>query len=931
MAEPTQREGSGPVVSIGYSDIASVVSPPPRPGLLGAIDRFEILKEIGRGGMGMVFLARDTQSTSGNFVAIKVLKPEFVRLPRAVHRFLVEARHMSHLAHPNILPVLEVSDRPTGPYFVMPYMERGSLARLIEPGKPLEPALTKNIARDIAEALQFAHSKGITHRDLKSDNVLLDGEGNAYLSDFGLARTVFNDSIVDVREMHREGTAPYMAPEIARGEAGDTRCDIYSWGALLYEMLTGCLPYDGDTPQELIRKIIEAPPTPILTRNPNADTKLAKIAESAMARELRERYAEMGDVVQDLTDEKDPHRRDHPRETNRRSGFVSRNWRRIAWGVFALLVAVGLWWLMFGITLSPNDTFDGWWLDRRRWVKEEVVFCHEFAHPQTQYANSWLENGDLVIESRVEAREGFTATKLAIVDSKHDLKKSGNVEISMTLNASTTASWADVCISDGKSPDELTKPDPALLCRVDHAGVVGVEQGHSDIALRIQVFAEAQIAVVWLGSENAKPHQVVDLSQLDHWFLRFVSRASSSGGVPKDRQGRPVEDRTVLTIRDVRTGDARRIHAVTGRITDPYTGWPIRGAVIHVGGVERDVTDEHGRYFVKLDASGRFPMAATRREYEPMETEVALAPAEVKPLNFPLKQRDTPSANRVVKTYSYTPSTARGGILGFFPDDTDLVYVRLGRASGDGIESRENSYLFKAELSRIDETESQLSGPLQSDTTRGTNKCAPNALIRCDGRYHAIATWPGRLMECDEVEGVIQTSIRFLSPELEELYKKVGRDDRAFREALRALPKTAKPIGPDRIAYPRGLGFEDDYVWFATYNPTYDQPGIHCWRVSDLARVAFVEVKGITITSLAFGNDSVWVSTDDHQVLELDSEILRQTKDFEKARSNRKSFEGHYDILAFADGYLWGLNSELRRIYKVDVKATGTTSQPATE
>ncbi|WP_428937017.1 protein kinase domain-containing protein [Fontivita pretiosa] len=297
------RSPDVPAVAVMSALVADAVGlgPPPRPGLLGSIDRFEVLRLLGRGGMGVVYLARDPASGGGGrLVAIKTMSPPLARQPQAVHRFLIEVRHMSRLSHRNILPMLEVGERPDGPYFVMPYLERGSLARLIQPGQPIDPMLAKRIGRGLAEALQFAHEKGITHRDLKPDNVLLDEAGDPLLTDFGLSRTVFNDSIVDVRSSLREGTAAYMAPEIARGEAGDTRCDIYSWGALLYEMLTGRPPYEGDAPQELLRQIIETTPRPISERNPQAPTELAKIADGAMARDLAERYASMGHVVQDL-------------------------------------------------------------------------------------------------------------------------------------------------------------------------------------------------------------------------------------------------------------------------------------------------------------------------------------------------------------------------------------------------------------------------------------------------------------------------------------------------------------------------------------------------------------------------------------------------------------------------------------------------------
>ena len=231
------------------------LEPPARPGPVGNLGRYEILKLIGSGGMGVVLLGRDTATS--RLVAIKMVKPELAVEPRAVHRFLKEARHMERLSHPRILPVLQISDCPPTPYFVMPYVERGSLATALHERRPLAQRRVLKIAREVAAAIAHAHSKGLIHRDLKPGNVLLDADEGAYLTDFGLARTLFNDSLIDVAVDHRAGTAPYMSPSVAAGEAEDTRCDIYSFGALLYETLTGRPPYEGETTQAIL-KLIQA-------------------------------------------------------------------------------------------------------------------------------------------------------------------------------------------------------------------------------------------------------------------------------------------------------------------------------------------------------------------------------------------------------------------------------------------------------------------------------------------------------------------------------------------------------------------------------------------------------------------------------------------------------------------------------------------------
>jgi len=277
---------------------SGMMLPPQAPGALGMIGKYQVVRILGEGGMGQVLLAREPVTDS--LVAIKMIKPEFLNKGWAVHRFLTEARHMYKMSHPAIIRVLDVSDRAEGPYFVMPYMSGGSLADKIKPGEPLPSQTILPIASAVAEALQHAHSHGITHRDLKPSNILLDGEGRSHLADFGLLRTFHNDTIIDAGQPQIEGTVPYMSPAVAAGKAEDTRCDIYSFGCLLYEMLTGQPPYQGPSVDAILKQIQDAPPPPIRQLNHNAPANLTAIADHAMARELRDRYASMGDVVADL-------------------------------------------------------------------------------------------------------------------------------------------------------------------------------------------------------------------------------------------------------------------------------------------------------------------------------------------------------------------------------------------------------------------------------------------------------------------------------------------------------------------------------------------------------------------------------------------------------------------------------------------------------
>jgi serine/threonine protein kinase/sugar lactone lactonase YvrE len=346
-----------PPVSAFAGPIAELIgqqmlAPPGRPGLLASLGQYEVLRVLGGGGMGVVLLARD--SSTGSSVAIKMIRSELAGDQRVAHRFVKEAGHLQKLKHKNIVPVLDVSDRATGAYFVMPFFENGSLAGRTRPGQPLDPVLILDIASDVAEGLRFAHQRGIIHRDLKPANILLSGEGAACLADFGLARSLFNDTIIDVEREQFEGTAPYMSPGVAAGNAEDTRCDIYSFGAVLYEMLTGDPPYIGSTTREIRRQILAAPPTSIRERNPSVDPGLAMVVEGAMARELRNRYADMNDVVADL-------RRIHegkPPVGPRGVAQTVRPTSRLIW--FAALAALIFVWAArtptFRISVAPTNT-----------------------------------------------------------------------------------------------------------------------------------------------------------------------------------------------------------------------------------------------------------------------------------------------------------------------------------------------------------------------------------------------------------------------------------------------------------------------------------------------------------------------------------------------------------------------------------------------
>ncbi len=381
-----------------------LLQPPARLGTMGRFGGFEILDTIGQGGMGVVLLTRRPESDEK--LALKMLRPEFSNRGDLMNRFRDEARLLEALEHPHIVPLLEIVEGTGAVAMLMPLYSEGCLADRTNRRCSLDRENLLLIVEQVADALAYAHSRGVIHYDLKPENILFETRQHIRLADFGLARSL-GASVAEIRAHVGEGTIHYRSPGLVAGIAEDTRADTYSLGAILYQLLVGRPPYSGSSIEGIRAAILKGPPVPIRELDPAADEDLVWISERAMARSQDDRYTTMSALLADVRAAKRgetlPSRPVAPVST-RSVVFSLRT--LVPMGVLGLFVLMGMVWWAMSVQLDEIFSFESGRVSR--WETTNLIQWDGLPGEElvTISGNSLLvfsPEGELLAEARDEA------------------------------------------------------------------------------------------------------------------------------------------------------------------------------------------------------------------------------------------------------------------------------------------------------------------------------------------------------------------------------------------------------------------------------------------------------------------------------------------------------------------------------------------------
>ncbi|MEX2141792.1 MAG: protein kinase [Pirellulales bacterium] len=424
------------------------------------LGHYRIISLIGAGGMGEVYLAEDPRL--GRNVALKVVAPNFIGDMRS--RFTREARLASALDHPNICAVYDIGESSGRCFIAMQYIEGQTLKQVIG-DQPLALETLLSVALQMADALSAAHQRGIIHRDIKPGNIIVTPHGVAKVLDFGLAKLLTSGSPDATQSGRVVGTPAYMSPEQARGQEVDHRSDIFSFGALLYHMCTGSVPFPGASSVEVMHAVITEPQTSVRELNADTPPALAAVIDRAMSKSLADRYQtveEMSAALRTIAEQVSP-----PSVP----AFVTARARRRRWTVAAVaaisLIVLGSWY--------------AWRTVRHRWAQQQVPVIEELAQ-----AGNFFEAYDLALGARKYLSNDPKLTRLmpAISDTLSVTSEPPGAQVYLRRFAGSAAS--------GPPPRELVGTTPMsdleiargdYVISIEKDGYVPFERSHKSLAL----------------------------------------------------------------------------------------------------------------------------------------------------------------------------------------------------------------------------------------------------------------------------------------------------------------------------------------------------------------------------------------------------------------------------------------------------------------
>ena len=261
-------------------------------------NKYKILNEIGSGGMSIVYKAQDLETSQ--YVAVKILRSELVEDEHVVKKFNQEAEAVKGLSHPNIVQTLDVGEDGDVHYIVRELVEGVTLKAYLDEHKVLDPVVAANIALKVAYGLQQAHSFGIIHRDIKPHNIILGDDDSVKITDFGIAYVISDATKTTEYGKNLVGTVFYTSPEQVSGKPVDQRTDVYSLGVVLYEMVTGVLPFDGENAVNIAMQHVTKEPESARKLNKAVNASLDNIIRNSMAKKFENRYRNCDEVIRDL-------------------------------------------------------------------------------------------------------------------------------------------------------------------------------------------------------------------------------------------------------------------------------------------------------------------------------------------------------------------------------------------------------------------------------------------------------------------------------------------------------------------------------------------------------------------------------------------------------------------------------------------------------